>query len=159
MDQPKPQSFLEKAEDRLAAIRGSLLLFARGRLSIGDLSHAKLKLDEIKNEAQLNGLTEAAGLAAECSNSIEVLAFADLTNQDSCVNHILDLISRLEAELLQMPLGSDDFLVDVDEMVEVSFENLKSKYRETPIPESAQSPDTAEDDFEVDDETLEIFRS
>lgn len=159
MDQPESQSFLEKAEDRLAAIRGGLLLFARGRQSVGDLSHAKLKLDEIEIEAQANGLTEAAGLAAECRSLIETLAFGDLTNQDSCVNRALDLISRLEAELLEMPLCADDFLVDVDEMVEFSFEHLKSKYRETPIPESAQSPNTDQEDFEVDDETLEIFRS
>lgn len=159
MDQPEPQSFLEKAEDRLAGIRGSLLLFARGRLSIGDLSHAQLRLDEIEIEASAKELAEAASLAAECSRSIEVLAFADLTNKDSCVNRVLDLVSRLEAELLQMPLGSEDFLVDVDEMVEFSFELLKGKSRVNPIPEFVHLPDTTEEDFEVDDETLEIFRS
>ena len=150
------QPFLEKAEDRLAGIRGSLLLFAQGRLSPGDLAQADRRLDEIRAEAHAGGLVDAARLAVDCSESLELLASSDSSNRDAYVNRSLDLLSRLEAELLQMPLGSNDFLSDVNDLVESSFENFKSKSH---APELFHSPDPPEEDFEVDEETLEIFRS
>ena len=150
------QSFLEKAEDRLAGIRGSLLLFAQGRLSAGDLVQADRRLDELGTEAQVSGLADAARLAIDCSDSLELLASSDSSNRDAYVNRSLDLLSRLEAELLQMPLGSNDFLSDVHDLVESSFENFKSRSQAF---DTIHGPESPEEDFEVDDETLEIFRS
>lgn len=151
------QSFLEKAEDRLAGIRGSLLLFAQGRLSPGDLAHADRRLAELGTEAQISGLEAAARLAVACSQSIEQLASSSGSNRDTYVNRSLDLLSRLEAELLQMPLSSNDFLSDVNDLVESSFEYFK---RRTNLSEPARVvPEPEEEDFEIDEETLEIFRS
>ncbi|HEX3101818.1 MAG TPA: Hpt domain-containing protein, partial [Pyrinomonadaceae bacterium] len=151
------QSFLEKAEDRLAGIRGSLLLFAQGRLSPGDLVHADRRLEELGTEAKISGLDVAACLADDCSQSLEILASSDSSNRDAYVNRSLDLLSRLEAELLQMPLASNDFLSDVNDLVESSFEHFK---RRSHIPTPAQFvPEPEEEDFEIDEETLEIFRS
>ena len=150
------QSFLEKAEDRLAGIRGSLLLFAQGRLSSGDLEQARRRLDELGTEAEGIGLAEAARVAVDCSDALELLASADSSNHDAYSNRALDLLSRLEAEIVQMPLGSDDFLADVNEMVESSFENFKGRSH-PPNPVEIDAP--FEEEFEVDDETLEIFRS
>ena len=151
------QTFLEKAEDRLADIRGSLLLFAQGRLSAGDLAPARRKLDELRTEAQSGELVDAVRLASECSDSIELLALANSPNHDRPVNRALDLLSRLEAELLQMPLGSADFLADINAFVDSSFENFSGNH--PAVREFVQTPDSHDEDFEVDDETLEIFRS
>ena len=153
------QSFLKKAEDRLAGIRGSLLLFAQGRLSAGDLAHTGRRLNELRAEAEKDGLATTARLAADCSDSIELLAAADRTNHDAFANRSLDLLSRLEAEILQMPLGSEDFLADVNELVDVSFEHFKSHGRDDPEPETVTAWNPVDEDFEIDDETLEIFRS
>ena len=150
------QSFLEKAEDRLAGIRRSLLLFAQGRLSPGDLDQARRRLDELGAEAEGTGLADAARGAVDCSDALELLASADSSNHNAYANRALDLLSRLEAEIVQMPLGSDDFLADVNEMVESSFENFKGRSH-APNPVAVQAP--FEEEFEVDDETLEIFRS
>lgn len=149
------QTFLEKAEDRLAGIRGSLLLFAQGRLSTGDLVQSDRRLDELRTEALANDLDDVARLAADCADSIDLLASADLSKHDSYVNRSLDLLSRLEAELLQMPLNSDAFIADVNNMVDLSFESFKN-FRGDSMPELVNP---TEEEFEIDDETIEIFRS
>ncbi|MBK7392734.1 MAG: response regulator [Chloracidobacterium sp.] len=152
MESAKLQSFLEKAEDRLAGIRAGLLLFAQGRLKAADLVHGHRKLEQLKDEATEFGLVNAASIAAECAASVEILAAIDGADLDSSVNKTLDLISRLEAEMLQMPLGSEDFLNDVNELVDASFAQFKNSLQD--------DGDTWEnEDFEIDDETIEIFRS
>ena len=153
------QSFLEKAEDRLAGIRGSLLLFAQGRLVTGDLAQATRRLGELSTEAKASGLADAARLADECSDSIEILTSADSSNHDAQVNRSLDLFSRLEAELLRIPLGADDFLSEINAFVDTSFEKFEISVRNSLPYDLVLPPDSPEDDFEVDDETLEIFRS
>jgi len=152
MESAKLQSFLEKAEDRLAGIRGGLLLFAQGRLNVADLAHGHKKLEQLKDEATEFGLVNAASLAVECAAAVERLAAIDGADLDASVNQALDLISRLEAEMLQMPLGSEDFLDDVNELVDASFEQFKNSRQD--------DGDTWEnEDFEIDDDTIEIFRS
>lgn len=152
MESAKLQSFLEKAEDRLAGIRGGLLLFAQGRLTAADLVHGHRKLEQLKDEATELGLVNAASIAAECATAVEMLVAIDGADLDSSVNKTLDLISRLEAEMMQMPLGSEDFIEDVNELVDASFEQFKAVLQD--------DADTWEnEDFEIDDETIEIFRS
>ena len=148
------QSFLAKAEDRLAGVRGSLLLFAQGRLSAADLIQASRRLDKLGADAEQNGLADTAGLAADCSSAIELVAATD--HNDAQVTPALDLISRLEAEILQIQLSSGDFLSDVSELVEASFEHFKGI---SAAADSVVNQEPADEDFEVDDETLEIFRS
>lgn len=153
------QTFFTKAEDRLAGIRGSLLLFAQGRLSAGELAHAERRLNELKTEAESDGLPAAARLAADCADSLELLASSDRSTHDAYVARSLDMLSRLEAEVLQMPLGSDAFLADVNELVDASFANFKSHVRDASPPDSVHAQEPADEDFDIDDETLEIFRS
>ncbi len=150
MESEKLQSFLEKAEDRLAGIRASLILFAQGRLASADLVHVHRKIEQLRDEANELDLTNAADVAAKCADAIERLAAIDGSDLDPSVNKTLDLISRLEAEMLQIPLASEDFIDDVTELVDASFEQLKGNLQD----------DVWEDeDFEIDNETIEIFRS
>lgn len=144
---------MEKAADWLAGIRSSLLLFTQGRLSAGELSMGHRKLAELKAEAEGLGLVKLARIAADSAAAIELFATAGGANLDMSVNSALDNISLLEAELLQMPLGSDGFLIDVNDMVEASFRDFDRQ------PLDEQDIDDADEDFEVDGETLEIFRS
>ncbi len=163
MQSLKRQSFLERAEDKLAGIRASLLMFARGRLSPGDLLQAHRRLDELATEARTSGFADASRLAVDCSDSLERLAAVDSPNRDAHVNRSLDLLSRLEAEILQMPLGSDDFHNDVSDLVDTSFEHFKNNApanaNAAAEPETVLSRQPTDADFEVDDETLDIFRS
>ncbi len=152
MESAKLQSFLEKSEDRLAGIRAGVLLFAQGRLTATDLAHGHRKLEQFIDQANEFGLVNAADLATECAVSVETLAAIDGADLDASINKTLDLISRLEAEMLQMPLGSEDFIDDVNELVDASFEQFKNSLQD--------DGDTWEnEDFEIDDETIEIFRS
>ena len=152
MESAKLQSFLEKAEDRLAGIRGSLLLFAQGRLTAADIVHGHRKLGQLQDEATALGLVKAASLAAECAASVKTLAALNGAELDTSVNQTLDLLSRLEAEMLQMPLGSEAFLDDVNELVDASFEQFKNSLQD----DTANSWEN--ENFEIDDETIEIFR-
>ncbi len=64
----------------------------------------------------------------------------------------LDIVARIEERLLQIPLDSDGFLENVSDFVDQSFELLKvEEFRQTPSPRFLN--------FDIDEETLEIFRS
>lgn len=141
------QSFLEKAQDSLAGIRGGLLLFAQGKASASELMPSCAKLARFQFDAESVGLANVGRIASEAAYSIEHLSKAP-GEAKLLVNQILDLLAELEAELLQSPLSSDDLLEDIDNLVEASFANLADDGEE----------EIAEEAFEIDDETLEIFR-
>ena len=152
MDPQKLQSFIKKAEDRLAGIRGSLLLFAQGRLSVSEIAIGHRKIEDLRSEASKMGLTDITSIAGECISLFETLTDKDGIALISSVNDTLDAVSKLEASLLQTSLGSDDFISDVNHLVDTSFENFMSNKQD-------DSDEWDEVDFEVDDETREIFRS
>lgn len=140
------QSFLERAGDRLAITRAGLLILNQSGGSPDDLTVNSLGLDSLRIEADELGLLEVDERLAECSHSLTAITHADKASFLTSVHRALDHIARVEAALLDVPLGSDKFLDDVSGFVDASFENLNS--REVALVE----------DFEIDDETLEIFR-
>jgi two-component system chemotaxis sensor kinase CheA len=149
MRQQVLQAFLEKAEDRLSGIRGSLLLFLQGRLASSEVVPVCHGLVQLQFEAEGSGLTTIGRFAAEAAYSIEHATSCGPGVRDAAVNASLDLISKLEAELLQMPIGSAEFLTEAEDLVESTFDDMIA-HRETRHP--------LIEDFEIDDETLEIFR-
>lgn len=157
MDPLRLQSFIEKAEDELARIRGSLLLFAQERPSIGELSQLGRGMGLVKSKADEIGLLEIAHLAGECTASLGHLTSVDCLDLEAQVNRSLDIISRIEANLLQIPLRSDAFIADVNELVEASFNHLKNEQSDEQL--VVPEVEATDEDFDIDDETLEIFRS
>lgn len=152
METTTKQSFVEKAGDRLAGLRGSLLLFGQGRMSPAELIEASHKLVQFQFEADSNGLKDIGRLSAETAYTIELLSQASDTKRELLANKSLDLISRLEAEVLQIPLTSSEFHDDVEDLVEASFEKHIDGG-------DAGADEWTDADFELDDETLEIFRA
>ena len=150
MPPQKDQPFLEKAEDRLAGLRGSLLLFAQGRLAGAEIIPACRRLAAFQFEAETAGYTEIGHLAAEVAYSVERFSHLDGEQSTGPVNAALDLLSKLEAKLLSIPLGSDGFGSEADELLELRFSGLGSE-REKAAASHVEA-------FEIDDDTLEIFQ-
>jgi len=144
MDPEDLISFKQAAGAGLASVRGSLLITARSGDG-GGLVSARAILAGLKENAERAGLSNIADLAIECELSIDALA--DAIAPDAAFA-ALDVVTRIEAALFDLDVRSDEFSTDISEFVDASFDGL--------LPESAD--DVWEEEFEIDEETLEIFR-
>ncbi len=147
MDRDKLQNFVSAAEDDLASARSSLLIVAQTG-EVSDLAASLRNLARVRHEASAIGMAAVEELCAECEGSIEQLAAME-TISPGAVYAALDIVARIEASLWNIPM-SDRFLTDIAEFIDASFEEL--------VPQKETERVSAEV-FEVDEETLEIFRS
>lgn len=147
MDLENIQSFLEKAGDRVSRTRAGLLIFSQSGGHADDLAICSFDLEALRVEAVELGLIEVGDRLSECKISLGAIVPGDKPSSIIAVHRALDRVTGVEAALLDIPLESGEFLDDVSGFVDASFENLD---RRLPKPE---------EDFEIDDETLEIFRS
>jgi CheY-like chemotaxis protein len=146
MDREKLITFIHAAGADLASIRRSLLLLAQGERSI-DLSILREALTGMRVAAFENMQPGLAVLIDECDKAVGRLSLSEASPVP--VYSVLDLVAKLEAELLAIPLYSPEFLSDVNDLVETSFQPSGHE------PE-AEPPSN---DFEIDAETFEIYRS
>lgn len=155
MDREKINQYLKAAERDLASVRNSLVIVAQTGDG-SDLSTPRRILARLHSEASVLGLVEAANLLSAALTRVEQISLSsDFHPPD--VYAVLDTIAQIEALLWKTPFQSDDFLSDIDSFVESIFNDL-GPASETP----SQNGNTArgfEEKFEIDDETLEIFRS
>ncbi|MBA2737627.1 MAG: Hpt domain-containing protein, partial [Pyrinomonadaceae bacterium] len=159
------QAFIEEAESYLPTIRGGILVSLQSDGKIhGELETSLFKIQTIKGAARAVGLAElgeaAAGLEQEFAKIIKEKQ--PLTDANS--RNLLDKISQIEALLLKERLNVDDFSIDFDNFIEESFANLQFNLplKNAVIPDIELLEDfsvevTAEDEFEIDEEMLEIF--
>lgn len=147
--QPAPNSFIEKASGRLAAVRNSLLVYDQDR-SAADLDASVRSLQILAGDASAAGRSDLIDLISGCSAAVKSLISDAASN--IAVARALDALARFEEALLRIPLGSDDFLDGVTEMVDNSFEFLR-------IDEKPRAVADEPIDFDIDEETLDIFRS
>ena len=139
---------LRDAEADLASIRGGLLIVAQTG-DAADLAAARRTLVRLRTGAEANGHEAFAALASRCEAEID-----GFTNQRTPNNAhaALDIVAQMEAELWSIPTLSDGFDFDVGGFVDASFDNLMSKGDE-------QQREDSFEEFEIDDETLDIFRA
>jgi len=149
MEQPELRVFFEKAESQLAGIRGGLLLAAQNGFSARDIEFAAKRLDAIEADAAARGLQNVTGFSAR------LRGLAEIGKTDA--NSALDIVAGVESALLQFALQSEDFLADVNSLVETSFNQLGG---DVATPEHGVTDEADEwTDFEIDEETFEIFQS
>lgn len=146
MDRETRQRFIRTAEADLASVRGSLLIIAQTG-ETGDTASARRDLARIITGASENAFADVAEMAAACDDAIGRLGSVAAPAE---VYSALDIIARIEASILEIPLASDEFPADISEFVDASFDDL------VPEPEISGPPEDA--DFEIDEETLDIFR-
>lgn len=144
MDRETSASFIKTVEAGLASVRGSLLLLAQDGGSV-DLSAVRRQLASLKVLADENGRPSIAETSAACSAAV-----AGPISTPADAHRALDLIAAMEADLFSIPLGANGFLAAVSDLVDGSLDELTrdNGYATNAAPE-----------FQIDDETLEIFRS
>lgn len=143
MDRENLQNFIKTAAADLARARGSLLLLSQNA-DMSDIDVPRQIIANIKEASLQNNQFAIASLSVECGNAIE-----RLTSPTEAYK-ALDVVARIEASLLDIPLHSDEFLSDVSDFVDSSFDEI------LPQPEMR---DDVFSDFEIDEETLDIFKS
>ena len=151
MDREKLQSFITTAEAGLVSVRGSLLIVAQTGAN-SNLLAARRDLARLKHDAEENGRTALASQIAECESAIDLLASTESPSPNGAYA-ALDLVAGIEAALWQIPQHPDDFLSDIMGFVDASFDEI--------MPHDGESADSnpKNEEFEIDEETLEIFRS
>ncbi len=152
MDPVTIKLFYSQAESCLAGIRRSILVFIQDTSTAGDLATPIRDLNTLRASALEAGMTSFEELAALCERSLESLRKDLQTKRDIGARTVLDLIAQMEATLLTGPLRASGFFTEVSDLVDESFDNLAGKI----VAETDTEDDTA---FEIDEETLEIFRS
>lgn len=142
-------SFFEKAGERVARARAGLLILGQAGGSSDDLAICSFDLDALRTEALDLELIEVGDRLTTCIRKLENIFTGEIAGTQIRVNQALDEVARVEAALLEIPLGSGEFLDDVSGFVDASFDSLDAR--------SISKP--ADGDFDIDEETLEIFRA
>jgi two-component system chemotaxis sensor kinase CheA len=153
MDREKIQSFTRAAEAGLASVRGGLLVTAQS----GDASNiatAQHEMRRLKDAAAGNGLLHIEELAAEGEAALTRVGERKVV-PPAAVYAVLDTVARIEAAIFNIPLGLDDFLDDIPAFVEASFNGIVPQQEF----ENGTGGEAAAEKFEIDEETLDIFRS
>jgi len=148
MDREKLQSFVRAAATSLSLIRSSLLIVAQTG-DASDLAISRRDLARLKTAASESGALAVAALIADCDFALEQLA-ASARVSPSAAYAALDIIARIEAAVWEIPVHSDDFISDVAGFVDASFDGF--------VPNAELDP-YIEPEFEIDEETLDIFRT
>ena len=147
MDRDKTRSFTRGAERDLASIRSSLVIMAQTG-DVSDLALGRSDLARLHQEALDVSLNDVAISIANVVTGLDALSSSpEPTRNDAFA--VLDKIALAEASLWKAPLGEGEFLDDVSDFVDSSFNQIAP----TPV---APREEIA---FEIDDETLDIFRS
>lgn len=167
------QVFIDEIESYLPAIRGGILIGLQSENKThGEMETSILKLKTIKNAALAIGFKELGNAAAELEADFSLAAGKEYPLTEEKARNLLDQISGIEALLLEERMKADDFSIDFNAFIDESFENLQvapapkkteTTEFETAKDETAEEPaddetsETGEDEFEIDEEMLEIF--
>ncbi|MBX7054450.1 MAG: response regulator [Pyrinomonadaceae bacterium] len=150
IDRSALNAFVERASGRLVGIRNGLLIYDQNRNSDGDIEVSLRGLELLRRDALDHHLDAVAGLIDECEASIRLAIGPE--PPPSLIGQSLDIVARIEESLLTISLDSEEFLPDVSDFIDDSFRSL---WGEEPDPET----DAWTEESEVDEETLDIFRS
>ena len=149
MDREKLQTFVMAAEDDLASVRSSLLIVAQTG-DASDLDVPRRNLARLKAEALAIEMPSIEALCCECEELIEQFSSTGKISPGAAYA-ALDTVARIEAAVWNVPMQSEDFLTDIAGFIDASFNDL--------MPAKGTVAETPADEFEIDEETLDIFRS
>ncbi len=140
------------SDTAIVQIRSSLLILAQTG-EVSDLSSARHALSNLREQADNDRRPKISAAISECEAALEDLA-RETHPLPSSVFKVLDKIASIEAAMLDTSLHSSDFLDDLTSLVDVSFDGLSPK----PVEDTVSNEELPER-FEIDEETLEIFRN
>lgn len=152
MDREKLQSFLRAAEVDVAALRRSLLIIAQTG-DASDVSVAESALADLKKGTEIVSRRDVAVLISECQTFLARLSGSQGEPSRDAYK-ALDVVASIEASLLDITFESDDFADDIHDLLDATFGGFSA-----PASEEAASIVAEGEQFEIDEETLEIFRA
>ncbi|MBX3280899.1 MAG: response regulator [Acidobacteria bacterium] len=149
------QTFLETAERQISLARSSLLVVAQTGSETGNLAVAARALRELKVQTTERSLDDVTSAIVECENALDALFLSGIASSGDAYQ-ILDLVAKIESALLEMPLLSGGLVDDIAGFLDASFDQLtpQSQNEEPEVSSAAW----VEEEFEIDEETLDIFR-
>lgn len=137
------------AEDDLASVRSSLLIVAQTG-DASDLDVPRRNLARLKAASLSNEMPAIEKLCSECEELIEQFSLTGKISPGAAYA-ALDVVARIEAAVWDVPMRNEDFLADIAGFIESSFDDL--------MPQKGHVAEPAIEEFEIDEETLDIFRS
>jgi len=135
-------------DSHLAPVRSGLLIFLQDPRSVGDLDGPLSNLALIKGI----GLDGISVRAAACERLLIEMANGKSVAPERDARRALDLLAEIETLFLEIPLRSDP-LFSISQFVEDSIDSLTGHCSRRPRTELDE-----EIGFEIDEETMEIFR-
>jgi chemosensory pili system protein ChpA (sensor histidine kinase/response regulator) len=154
MDSEILQEFIKHAESYLPTIRGGILVCTQEGNAYGELYASLRQVQIIKDSAGAFELNEIKKIAEALEVELEPLVAAKEQLSDEQSRTLLDKLAVLEAYLTKISFKVDFFPEDVGGFVDESFENLQIN---KPQEETASDADEWEEEFEIDEEMLEVF--
>lgn len=151
IDAAELQKFCTYAGAEVAAIRRGVLFFVQDANT--DLRFAIRALDDLKLSARRVGRADIEQLCTRAENAL-VDALKTGTGPDPHLNRALDLLAEIEAVLLESEFCDDDSFPDISVFIDQTFKKLTEERSSVEIGAGSEE----QDDFEIDEETLEIFR-
>ncbi len=157
MDTELLEGFIKQAESCLPTIRGGILVCAQEGNLYGELHTSLREVESIKSAAVILGFNDVTKTSAELENNLKLLVGKKepLTDEDS--RRLLDKLTKLEVLLTNIHFSMDDSSENVAEFVEESFGNIQINQPSEEIVETLAETEETEEEFEIDDEMLEIF--
>lgn len=169
MDTKLYPAFIDEIMKLLPVLRGSLILHSQDPISGVDLAGPESDMITIAESARMIGHPEILELSTQISPLLSSLRRGEGDARNTALL-CLDLIAKLEASLLKISLDDENFSLDIDDFIDESFGLLQKNETlqpEAPIlldelpsggpPVALSAPEIISDQFEIDQELLEIF--
>ncbi len=169
MDSEFLQAFIEEAESYLPTIRGGILIYLQEGKIFGELEQSMRQLHTIKGAAAMIGLDDIGNLAAGLQDIITDTISNKIPLTPDLPPKMLDMLAQIEEFLLTARLADESANFDFGDFVDESFDNLQANNTNNGMPPKELRQEdfgvvledeveaVADDDFEIDDEMLEIF--
>ena len=139
------------AESAITHIRSSLLILAQAGERT-DLDSARASLYVMREQAEIDQRQHLSAALRECESALEIVIDQDPASPGS-IYEVLDKVAQVEAALLDSSLHSEDFLIDLESLVDTTFDDARATETSTDV--ARDRPEL----FDIDEETLDIFRA
>lgn len=157
MSSEQVQTFIIEAEKSLTAIRGGIILYLQDGKSLGDLEIALEQTRALKTFAHTASLESITALLTSLETEFAPLLERGRPFSAEGPRRLLDILTRVETEIVHARFV-DGPSVDISTFIDESFENLQLGRSPGPAGDNAPEEEPAEDEFEIDEEMVEIFR-
>ena len=152
------QGFIEEVESYLPAIRGGILVSTQDDKGYTELRTSLTHIQTIKNAAAMIELKDIEEISSSLEKELKSFALSKSRISEAQSRYLLDKLVELEHAVAQLLFSIDDFPDNIADFVDESFDFLQmdqSEAREVEVEE--EDDDDSFEDFEIDEEMLEIF--